>query len=157
VDAAAKASPHEASELESALPAERAAPLLDEEPQAAEQRAASQETPPESVAETGVLKQARDFFEQGNDRQAVNALYNAALTALATTHEVTIAPSATHWEKYHAVEVAVSDVQAPLRTLTIVYERANYAGKTLTDEQRNAALEAFRAIKAHVEGVKEGA
>jgi hypothetical protein len=55
------------------------------------------------------------------------------------------------------VEVAVSDVQAPLRTLTIVYERANYAGKTLTDEQRNAALEAFRAIKAHVEGVKEGA
>ncbi len=157
VDAAAKASPHEASELESALPAERAAPLLDEEPQAAEQRAASQETPPESVAETGVLKQARDFFEQGNDRQAVNALYNAALTALATTHEVTIAPSATHWEKYHAVEVAVSDVQAPLRTLTIVYERANYAGKTLTDEQRNAALEAFRAIKALVEGVKEGA
>ena len=157
VDAAAKASPHEASELESALPAERAAPLLDEEPQAAEQRAASQETPPESVAETGVLKQARDFFEQGNDRQAVNALYNAALTALATTHEVTIAPSATHWEKYHAVEVAVSDVQAPLRTLTIVYERANYAGKTLTDEQRNTALEAFRAIKAHVEGVKEGA
>jgi hypothetical protein len=102
-----------------------------------------------------VLKQARDFFEQGNDRQAVNALYNAALTALATTHEVKIASSATHWENYHAVQAAVPDVQAPLRTLTVVYERANYAGKALTDEQRNAALEAFRAIKAHVEGVKE--
>jgi hypothetical protein len=49
----------------------------------------------------------------------------------------------------------VPDVQAPLRTLTLVYERANYAGKALTDEQRNAALEAFRAIKAHVEGAKE--
>jgi hypothetical protein len=65
------------------------------------------------------------------------------------------APSATHWEKYYAIEAAVPDVQAPLRTLTLVYERANYAGKALTDEQRNAALEAFRAIKAHVEGAKE--
>jgi hypothetical protein len=158
VDAAAKASPHEASELEPALPAERAAPLLDEELLAAgPQPSESEEPPAESVAETGVLKQARDFFEQGNDRQAVNALYNAALTALATTHEVKIAPSATHWEKYYAVAAAVPDVQAPLRTLTVVYERANYAGKTLTDEQRNAALEAFRAIQAHVEGVKEGA
>ncbi len=156
VDAAEKASPHAASELEPALPAERAAPLLDEELQAAEpQPSESEEPPAESVAETGVLKQARDFFEQGNDRQAVNALYNAALTALATTHEVKIAPSATHWEKYYAVAAAVPDVQAPLRTLTVVYERANYAGKTLTDEQRDAALEAFRAIKAHVEGVKE--
>jgi hypothetical protein len=150
VDAAAKASPHEASELEPALPAERAAPLLDEELLAAgPQPSESEEPPAESVAETGVLKQARDFFEQGNDRQAVNALYNAALTALATTHEVKIAPSATHWEKYYAVAAAVPDVQAPLRTLTVVYERANYAGKTLTDEQRNAALEAFRAIQAH--------
>ena len=156
VDAAAKAPLQEAPGLEPALPAERAAPLVDEKPQVAEpQPSESEEAPAESVAETGVLKQARDFFEQGNDRQAVNALYNAALTALATTHEVKIAPSATHWEKYYAVQAAVPDVQAPLRTLTVVYERANYAGKALTDEQRNAALEAFRAIKAHVEGVKE--
>jgi hypothetical protein len=129
VDAAEKTSPHETSELEPALPAERAAPLLDEELQAAEpQPSESEESPAESVAETGVLKQARDFFEHGNDRQAV---------------------------KYYAVAAAVPDVQAPLRTLTLVYERANYAGKALTDEQRNAALEAFRAIKAHVEGEKE--
>jgi hypothetical protein len=156
VDAAEKTSPHETSELEPALPAERAAPLLDEELQAAEpQPSESEESPAESVAETGVLKQARDFFEHGNDRQAVNVLYDAALTSLATTHEVKIASSATHWEKYYAVAAAVPDVQAPLRTLTLVYERANYAGKALTDEQRNAALEAFRAIKAHVEGEKE--
>ena len=146
----------EAPELEPALPAERATPFVGEEPQMAEpQPSASQETPPESVAETGVLKQARDFFEHGNDQQAVNALYDAALAALVTTHEVKIASSATHWEKYYAVEAAVPDVRAPLRTLTVLYERANYAGKALTDEQRNAALEAFRAIKAHVEGVKE--
>jgi len=151
-DAAAEVSPPPAPELAPAVPAERTSPLVDEEPQASE----SEEAPPESVAETGVLKQARDFFEHGNDRQAVNALYDAALTALATTHEVTIASSATHWEKYYEVAAAVPDVQVPLRTLTVVYERANYARKTLTDEQRNAALEAFRAIAAHVEGVKEG-
>ena len=151
-DAAAEVSPPEAPELAPGEPAERTSPLVGEEPQAPE----SEEAPPESVAETGVLKQARDFFEHGNDRQAVNALYDAALTALATTHEVTIASSATHWEKYYEVAAAVPDVQVPLRTLTVVYERANYARKTLTDEQRNAALEAFRAIEAHVEGVKEG-
>ena len=151
-DAAAEVSPPEAPELAPGEPAERTSPLVDEEPQASE----SEEAPPESVAETGVLKQARDFFEHGNDRQAVNALYDAALTALATTHEVTIASSATHWENYYAVAAVVPDVQVPLRTLTVVYERANYARKTLTDEQRNAALEAFRAIAAHVEGVKEG-
>jgi hypothetical protein len=154
-DAAAEVSPPEAPELAPAVPAERASPLVDEEPQAEEpQPSESEEAPPESVAETGVLKQARDFFEHGNDRQAVNALYDAALTSLATTHEVKIASSMTHWEKYYAVEAAVPDVQAPLRTLTLVYERANYAGKALTDEQRNAALEGFRAIKAHVEAVK---
>jgi hypothetical protein len=152
-DAMAETRPEEAPELESALPAEREAPHVDEEPQEP-QPPEPEEAPPESVAETGVLKQARDFFEQGNDRQAVNALYDAALTALATTHEVKIASSMTHWEKYYAVEAAVPDVQAPLRTLTLVYERANYAGKALTDEQRNAALEGFRAIKAHVEAVK---
>ena len=151
-DAAAEVSPPEAPELAPGGPAERTSPLVDEEPQAPE----SEEAPPESVAESGVLKQARDFFEHGNDRQAVNALYDAALTALATTHEVTIASSATHWENYYAVAAVVPDVQVPLRTLTVVYERANYARKTLTDEQRNAALEAFRAIAAHVEGVKEG-
>jgi hypothetical protein len=155
-NAAAKASPQETPEIGPALPAERAAPVVDETPQAAEpQPSESEEKPPESVAETGVLKQARDFFEQSNDQQAVNALYDAALTALATTHEVTIASSATHWEKYYAVEAAVPDVQAPLRTLTLAYERANFSGKTLTDEQRNAALEAFRAITAHVESAKE--
>ena len=151
-DAAAEVSPPEAPELAPGEPAERTSPLVGEEPQAPE----SEEAPPESVAESGVLKQARDFFEHGNDRQAVNALYDAALTALATTHEVTIASSATHWENYYAVAAVVPDVQVPLRTLTVVYERANYARKTLTDEQRNAALEAFRAIAAHVEGVKEG-
>lgn len=154
----AESPPQEAPELTPTLPADGAARLVDETPQdVMTQPLEPEPTPPESVAETGVLKQAHDFFERGNDRQAVNMLYDSALIALVTTHEITIASHATHWEKYHAIEAAVPDVQAPLRALTVVYELANYAGKGLTEEQRNAAVDAFRAIKVHVESVKETA
>jgi hypothetical protein len=132
-----------------ALPPESAAPLADE----IAHGIVTQPPEPESavsVAETGVLRRARDFFEQGNNRQAVNMLYDAAILDLVTTHHVTIASHATHWEKYHAIEGAVPEIQKPLRALTVVYELANYAGKALTEEQRNAAIDAFRAIKPHV-------
>lgn len=117
----------------------------------------SEPIPPESVAETGALKEAHDFFEQGGDRQATKILCNSAVVALATKHEVTIASRATHWERYYALEAAAPEVQAPLRTLTVVYELVNYAGRALTEEQRNAALDAFRAIKAHVGSVEVSA
>lgn len=136
--------------LDPAVPAEIAAPLVDET-----QREGVTEPPepevPESAANTGVLKQAHDFFEHGNDRQAVNMLYDATLLDIATTHKVTIASHATHWETFYAIEAAVPEVQAPLRTLTVVYELVNYAGKALTEEQRNAAVDAFGAIKEHLE------
>jgi PKD repeat protein len=106
---------------------------------------------PESKAETGVLKQARDFFEQGNDEQAIRMLYDAVAIDVATTHEVTIASHATPWEKYHTAEAAVPEIQEPLLKLTTIYELANYSGRALTEEQRNAAVDAFRAIKAHLE------
>ena len=60
----------EAPALEPALQAKRAAPLLYEGPQMAEpQPSASRETPPESVAETGLLKRAHDIFGQGDEGQ----------------------------------------------------------------------------------------
>jgi len=106
---------------------------------------------PESVTETGVLKQARDFFERGNDQQAIRMLYDAIAIDVATTHEVTIASHATPWEKYHAFEAAVPEIQEPLLKLTTIYELVNYSSRALTDEQRNAAVDAFRAIKASLE------
>jgi hypothetical protein len=136
--------------IEPALPAESAAPLVDETQQDVAMQPPEPEAP-ESVAETGVLKQAHEFFERGSDKQAVNMLYDAAIMDVATTHEVTIASHATHWEKYHTVEAAVPEIQEPLLKLTTIYERANYSGRALTEEQRNAAVDAFRAIKAHVE------
>ncbi|MGZ8937046.1 MAG: DUF4129 domain-containing protein, partial [Halobacteriota archaeon] len=136
--------------LESPSQSKSAAPLVDNTQLEVATQPPGPELP-ESVAETGVLKQARDFFERGNDRQAVSMLYDAAVIDVATTHEVTIASHATHWEKYHAFEAAVPEIQEPLLKLTTIYELANYSGRALTDEQRNAAVDAFRAIKAHLE------
>lgn len=136
--------------LEPTLSAKSAAPIVDKT-----QREVAAHPPepevPESVAETGVLKQADDFFERGNDRQAVNMLYDAAIIDVATTHEVTIASNATHWEKYHTIKAALPVIQEPLLELTNIYELTNYSGRALTAEQRNAAVNAFRAIKAHLE------
>jgi len=132
------------------LPAETVAPLVDEPERDAAMKQSELELP-ESVAETKVLKQAHDFFEQGNDRQAVDMLYGAAIIDVATTHEVTIASHATHREKYRSIEAAVPEIQEPLLKLTDIYELAHYSGRTLTEEQRNTAVDAFRAIKAHLE------
>jgi len=136
--------------IEPALPAESAAPLVDETQHDVPMQPSEPEAP-ESEAEPGVLKQAHEFFEHGSDKKAVNMLYDAAIIDVATTHEVTIASHATHWEKYHTIEAAVPEIQEPLLKLTTIYELTNYSGRVLTDEQRNAAVDAFRAIKAHLE------
>jgi hypothetical protein len=136
--------------IEPAVPAESASPPVDETQRDAVMQPPQPEAP-ESVAETGVLNRAHDFFERGSDKQAVNMLYDAAIIDVATTREVAIASHATYWEKYHAFEAAVPEIQEPLLKLTTIYELANYSGKTLTKEHRNAAFDAFRVIKAHVE------
>ena len=97
------------------------------------------------------LKQARELFEQGNDRQATAALYGAALALLASRAGVTLAPHMTHWEHYAVIEAAIPEVREPLRTLTIAFERTHYGGKSLTDAQREAAINAFRAINTSSE------
>jgi hypothetical protein len=132
--------------LEPALHTKSAESPVDESPR--EEATQPPESAPTEGAETGAIKQAQDFFEQGNDQQAVNMLYDAVILDVATTHEITIASHATHWEKYHTIEAAVPGIQEPLRALTVIYERANYAGKALTEEQRKAAVDAFRAITA---------
>jgi hypothetical protein len=92
------------------------------------------------------LKQARELFEQGNDRGATATLYDAALGVLASRAGVTLEPHKTHWEHYAEIEAAVPDMGEPLRTLTIAFERTQYGGKSLTDAQREAAIDAFRSI-----------
>jgi len=100
----------------------------------------------EDAADATALKQAREVFEQGNDRQAIAALYDAALALLASRAGVTLAPHMTHWEHYAVIEAAVPEMREPVRTLTLAFERTHYGGKSLTDGQREAAINAFRTI-----------
>jgi hypothetical protein len=101
-----------------------------------------------------LVNQARAFFAQGNDRAAVNALYDAALASLADVHSLTLERDLTHLERYRVLEAAVPEVREPVRTLTTLYELANYSGKRLTTEQRNAAIRAYEWIEAHVRSLK---
>jgi hypothetical protein len=100
----------------------------------------------EDAGDPTALKQARELFEQGNDRGATATLYDAALGVLALRAGVTLEPHKTHWEHYAEIEAAVPDMGEPLRTLTIAFERTQYGGKSLSDAQREAAIDAFRSI-----------
>ena len=122
-----------------------------------------EQAPPVSASEPAVLEdagdatalnQARELLEQGNDRQAIAALYDEALASLASRAGVTLAPHMTHWEHYAVIEAAVPEIREPLRTLTIAFERTHYGGKSLTDEQRATAIAAFESIRAFEEGVE---
>jgi hypothetical protein len=124
-------------------PEEQAPPVSESEPAVLE-----------DAGDATALKQARELFEQGNDRLAIAALYDAALALLASRAGVTLAPHMTHWEHYAVIEAAVPEMREPLRTLTIVFERTHYGGKSLTDEQRSAAIAAFESISAFTEGVE---
>jgi hypothetical protein len=102
-----------------------------------------------------LVSQARALFAQGNDRAAVNALYDAALTSLADAHGLALERDLTHLEKYRVIEAAVPEAREPVRTLTALYELANYSGKRLRTEQRNAAISAYEWIAAHIRSLKK--
>jgi hypothetical protein len=105
--------------------------------------------------ELDLVNQARALFAQGNDRAAVNALYDAALTSLSDAHSLILERDLTHLERYLIVEAAVPEAREPVRTLTKVYELANYSGKRLRTEQRNAAISAYEWIEAHIRSLKK--
>lgn len=121
-------------------------PRLDDSLLVAEERA---EAPAQQVLvpETELaLEKAYDLFDQGKDQPAVGLLYVTTVTCLAKTHGVTLSPSMTPREKYATLREAAPEERGPLRTLTAAYEHTAYAGRPLTEEQRNAAIEACNAI-----------
>ncbi|MGA7075159.1 MAG: DUF4129 domain-containing protein [Halobacteriota archaeon] len=123
--------------------------------EAATQPALESEPAREIARETSAVRRARDLFAEGRDRQAVGRLYDAASASLAKASTVTLLPNMTHWERYGAIEAAIPEVREPLRTLTVAFERTHYGGKSLTEEQRNAAIAAFKSISALAEPVEE--
>ena len=107
-----------------------------------------------SARDLGAATRARELFKQGKDRQAINALYSATVTSLSDAGRLSIASSMTHWEKYDIIQAAMPDVSPPLRTLTIAYERTTYAGISLTEDERIAAVEACKSIHQHVKSLE---
>ena len=104
-------------------------------------------------AATTELPQLSNYFEHVDERSKINELFDAAVNDLVATHEVAMPTRATHWEKYYAIEAAVPEVKEAMRTLTVAW-CTNYRGKRLNNRQRDAVIEAFRTIQAHVKGAK---
>jgi hypothetical protein len=107
---------------------------------------------PHSAATTE-LPQLSNYLEHVDERGTINELFDAAVNDLVATHEVAMPARATHWEKYYAIEAAVPEVKAAMHTLTVAW-CTNYKGKRLNNRQRDAVIEAFRTIQAHVKSVK---
>ncbi len=114
--------------------------------------AESPEAPVSTVsAENATLVRARELFSQGKDCQAINALYDDAISALVAASGVSLAPHMTYWERYDAIETAMPEVREPLRRLTLSYELCHYREKPLVQGDQDAALAAFRSITELVE------
>jgi hypothetical protein len=113
---------------------------------------------PQRISDWGeVLGEAREAFERADDKNATKALFEAAVTSLAVVEHVRIAAHMTHWEKSWAVAAAFrdADTRFALRQLTMAYELANFGDRTLTQSQREAALNAFSSLRGHVSGAEE--
>ena len=104
-----------------------------------------------------VLVEAREAFARGDDQHATKTLFDAAVTSLAAVAHVHLAPGMTHWEKSRAVASALhdDDTREALRRVTMAYELANFAGRTLTESQRESALSAFASLRGHFSGEGE--
>lgn len=100
-------------------------------------------------AATTELPQLSNYFEHVDERGTINKLFDAAVNDLVATHGVAMPARATHWEKYYAIEAAVPEVKAAMHTLTVAW-CTNYRGKRLNNRQRDAVIEAFLTIQAHV-------
>jgi len=109
------------------------------------------------VVPVPVLVEAREAFARGDDEHATKTLFDAAVTSLAAVAHVDLATGMTHWEKSRAVESALhdDDTREALRRVTMAYELANFAGRTLTESQRESALSAFASLRGHFSGERE--
>ena len=103
---------------------------------------------PEQVIDwNAVREQARGAFIRGDDEAATITLFDAAVGALSASANVRLAAHMTHWEKFWALQAAKPDASAPLRELTTAYELINYGDRSLTQEQRDAAIRAFESVR----------
>ena len=99
-----------------------------------------------------VITGARDATESGNFNGAITVVYDGALGVLSRTGRVEFTPDMTHWEALSAIENSIPEVSTHMRTLTYLFELANYSGKQITREQGNAALHELTAMYDVISG-----
>ena len=116
--------------------------------------------PPEALEAIGgiddVITGARDATESGNFNGAITIVYDGVLGVLSETGRVEFTPDMTHWEALSAIENSIPEVSTHMRTLTYLFELANYSGKQLTREHVNAAMRELTAIYEVISGRGEG-
>jgi hypothetical protein len=95
---------------------------------------------------------ARDATESGNFNGAITIVYDGALGVLSRTGRVEFTPDMTHWEALSSIESSIPEVSTHVRTLTYLFELANYSGKQITREQVNAALHELTALYDVISG-----
>lgn len=111
--------------------------------------------PGESEASGGiddVITRARDSMESGNFNGAITIGYDAALGLLARTSRVEFTPDMTHWEALSAIADSIPEVSSHMRTLTYLFELANYSGKPITQELGDRALHELTALYDVISG-----
>ena len=97
-----------------------------------------------------LIKGATSAMEEGNFNDAVTLLYEGALRVLSETGSIDVTSDMTHWETLSAIENSVPALSTHMRTLTYLFELANYSGKQATREHVNAAIRELTAVYDNV-------
>jgi hypothetical protein len=93
-----------------------------------------------------IISQAGDATEAGNFNGAVTVVYEGALRVLSETGRVDVTPDMTHWEALSAIENSIPEASTHMRTLTYLFELANYSGKPIAREHVSAAMRELTAM-----------
>jgi len=102
--------------------------------------------PEPSFSIDDLMKEATSAVKSGNFNDAITSLYESALKVLSRTDRIEVTPDMTHWETLSTIEKNVPTVSSHMRTLTYLYERANYSGKQATRKHVNVAMRELTAV-----------
>jgi arginine repressor len=97
---------------------------------------------------------AYEAFSRENDVQATEIIFGRAVASLSAIAEVRFAAYTTYSEISSAIQDAMPAVRIPLQQLTDLYELVQYGGRSLTQAQRNVALNAFESLRKHAEALE---
>jgi hypothetical protein len=95
-------------------------------------------------------EQARGAFIRGDDESATSTLFDTAVASLSEAEHIRLSAQMTYSEKCWAIQASLPGVRDALRELTTSYELVHYGGRSLTQEQSDAALKAFESLQGYL-------